>query len=105
MSFLKKFFGKNKEEQINASSVQEEKLEQELLVEDEVLEEKEKAEEVREKLGNDQYTTLAYMPTWRGKSNHDVDTAQYSKEVNKLLTYLSYPPASLNPFSLTGKKL
>ena len=49
---------------------------------------KEKAEEVREKLGNDQYTTLAYMPTWRGKSNHDVDTAQYSKEVNKLLTYL-----------------
>ena len=48
MSFFKKFFGKNKEEQINASSVQEEKLEQELLVEDEVLEEKEKAEEVQE---------------------------------------------------------
>ncbi len=47
MSFFKKFFGKNKEEQINASSVQEEKLEQELLVEDEVLEEKEKAEEVQ----------------------------------------------------------
>ena len=47
MSFLKKFFSKNKEEQINASSVQEEKLEQELLVEDEVLEEKEKAEEVQ----------------------------------------------------------
>ena len=50
MSFLKKFFGKNKEEQINASSVQEEKLEQELLVEDEVLEEKEKAEEVQEEI-------------------------------------------------------
>lgn len=50
MSFFKKFFGKNKEEQINASSVQEEKLEQELLVEDEVLEEKEKAEEVQEEI-------------------------------------------------------
>lgn len=50
MSFLKKFFSKNKEEQINASSVQEEKLEQELLVEDEVLEEKEKAEEVQEEI-------------------------------------------------------
>ena len=50
MSFLKKFFGKNKEEQIDASSVQEEKLEQELLVEDEVLEEKEKAEEVQEEI-------------------------------------------------------
>lgn len=50
MSFFKKFFGKNKEEQINASSVQEEKLEQELLVEDEVLEEKEKVEEVQEEI-------------------------------------------------------
>ncbi|ADZ84016.1 signal recognition particle-docking protein FtsY [Cellulosilyticum lentocellum DSM 5427] len=50
MSFFKKFFGKSKEEQIDASSVQEEKLEQELLVEDEVLEEKEKAEEVQEEI-------------------------------------------------------
>ena len=50
MSFFKKFFGKNKEEQIDASSVQEDKLEQELLVEDEVLEEKEKAEEVQEEI-------------------------------------------------------
>ncbi len=50
MSFFKKFFGKSKEEQIDASSVQEDKLEQELLVEDEVLEEKEKAEEVQEEI-------------------------------------------------------
>ena len=50
MSFFKKFFCKSKEEQIDASSVQEDKLEQELLVEDEVLEEKEKAEEVQEEI-------------------------------------------------------
>lgn len=50
MSFFKKFFGKNKEEQIDVSSVQEEKLEQELLVDDEVLEEKEKVEEVQEEI-------------------------------------------------------
>lgn len=49
---------------------------------------KEKAVKVCSELGNDQYTTLAYMPTWRGKSNYDVDTSQYSKEVNKLLKYL-----------------
>lgn len=48
----------------------------------------EKAEEIRDQLGNTQYTTMAYMPTWRGQSNHDVDTSDYSKEVNELLQYL-----------------
>lgn len=49
---------------------------------------KDKAKEVCADLGNDDYTTLAYMPTWRGKSNYDVNTASYSKEVNQLLKYL-----------------
>lgn len=49
---------------------------------------KEKEEQVRKKLGNDQYTTMAYMPTWRGQSNHDVNTSEYSREVNELLQYL-----------------
>lgn len=47
-----------------------------------------KAEEVKQKLGNESYTTMAYMPTWRGQSNHDVNTSEYSKEINELLKYL-----------------
>lgn len=49
---------------------------------------KEKADEICKQLGNDQYTTMAYMPTWRGQSNHDINTSDYSLEVNELLQYL-----------------
>lgn len=28
------------------------------------------------------------MPTWRGQSNHDVNTSEYSREINQLLHYL-----------------
>lgn len=48
----------------------------------------EKAEQVKEQLGNDKYTTMAYMPTWRGKSNHDVSTKGYNRQVNELLAHL-----------------
>ena len=48
----------------------------------------EKAEQVKEQLGNGKYTTMAYMPTWRGKSNHDVSTKEYNRQVNELLKHL-----------------
>lgn len=48
----------------------------------------EKADQVTKKLGNEDYTTMAYMPTWRGQSNHDVNTSEYSREINQLLHYL-----------------
>lgn len=47
-----------------------------------------KAAEVSNRLGNSEYTTMAYMPTWRGKSNHDVDIVKYSQETEKILAYL-----------------
>ncbi len=49
---------------------------------------KEKAEEICQRLGNEKYTTMAYMPTWRGQSNHDVNTAEYNSQINHLLHYL-----------------
>ncbi len=47
----------------------------------------EKADQVTKKLGNEDYTTMAYMPTWRGQ-NDDVNTSEYSREINQLLHYL-----------------
>lgn len=47
-----------------------------------------KAIGVRDSLGNENYTTMAYMPTWRGQSNHDINTSEYNNEINKLLKYL-----------------
>ena len=38
------------------------------------------ADQVTKKLGNEDYTTMAYMPTWRGQSNHDVNTSEYSRD-------------------------
>lgn len=49
---------------------------------------REKEKEVRHRLGNENYTTMAYMPTWRGQSNHDVNTAEYNQQINQLLKYL-----------------
>lgn len=49
---------------------------------------REKGDEVCESLGNKEFTTMAYMPTWRGQSNHDINTSEYSREINKLLKYL-----------------
>lgn len=47
-----------------------------------------KEQEVRHKLGNDDVTTMAYMPTWRGQSNHDVNITEYNQQINQLLKYL-----------------
>lgn len=46
------------------------------------------AVKVQEKLENTEYTTLAYMPTWRGQSNHDIQTDSYGKEINAMLKEL-----------------
>ncbi|MCD7894806.1 MAG: CDP-glycerol glycerophosphotransferase family protein [Erysipelotrichaceae bacterium] len=48
----------------------------------------EKGKSVCKKLNNEQFTTFAYMPTWRGQSNHDIQTSSYKKEVNNILKYL-----------------
>ncbi len=40
---------------------------------------------VRESLGNSGFTTLAYMPTWRGQSNHDIHLEDYGQTVNGML--------------------
>ncbi|MDO4556883.1 MAG: CDP-glycerol glycerophosphotransferase family protein, partial [Lachnospiraceae bacterium] len=47
-----------------------------------------KADEICSKLGNEEYTTLAYMPTWRGQSNHDIQIDNYAQEVHGILQYL-----------------
>lgn len=49
---------------------------------------KDRAEEVKRQLGNEHYTTIAYMPTWRGQSNHDISSASYNTQVNDLLQHL-----------------
>ncbi|MCR5202702.1 MAG: CDP-glycerol glycerophosphotransferase family protein [Lachnospiraceae bacterium] len=43
---------------------------------------------IREKLGLTDKTVYAYMPTWRGTSNHAIQFDSYSREVSKMLTYL-----------------
>lgn len=47
---------------------------------------KEMAAEVRKKLGNDNISTIAYMPTWRGQSNYDIQMDEYAHKVREILT-------------------
>lgn len=49
---------------------------------------KEKAVEVRKKLGYEDKTLYAYMPTWRGTSNHSVNMTGYGREVSEMMSYL-----------------
>ena len=49
---------------------------------------REKAEIVRKQLGLEDKVVYAYMPTWRGTSNHSVNQDAYSKEVTKMMSYL-----------------
>jgi CDP-glycerol glycerophosphotransferase (TagB/SpsB family) len=44
-----------------------------------------KASAIKRQLKLEKYTTYAYMPTWRGTSNHSVNMDAYSHEVNKML--------------------
>lgn len=49
---------------------------------------KEKAKEVRKQLGLEDKVVYAYMPTWRGTSNHSVNQNAYGREVTKMMQYL-----------------
>ena len=49
---------------------------------------KAKAAEIRKKLGYEDKTLYAYMPTWRGTSNHSVNMDEYGKEVARMMKYL-----------------
>lgn len=49
---------------------------------------KEKASKVREELGLTDKTVYAYMPTWRGTSNHAISMDSYSKEIKAMMDHL-----------------
>lgn len=51
-----------------------------------VFMEPEKGVALRRKLGLEDKTVYAYMPTWRGQSNHSVDVLEYAAQVKKLCT-------------------
>ena len=49
---------------------------------------KEEGELLKKQLGDGNKTTFAYMPTWRGQSNQDVERSSYSAEVAEILSTL-----------------
>ena len=49
---------------------------------------KEKAVSVRKQLGLEDKVVYAYMPTWRGTSNHSVKFDSYGKEISQMMKYL-----------------
>ena len=53
-----------------------------------VFSDEKRGNKVKKQLGDENYTTFAYMPTWRGQSNHSVQTDNYEEETKKMLTYL-----------------
>ena len=50
----------------------------------EIFFKKEEGEELKKKLGLEGKTVYAYMPTWRGTSNHDINTAAYESKVKEI---------------------
>ena len=53
-----------------------------------VFMEPEKGVALRRQLGLEDKTVYAYMPTWRGTSNRDVDTSEYAAQVHAMLSVL-----------------
>ena len=53
-----------------------------------VFMEPEKGVALRRQLGLEDKTIYAYMPTWRGTSNRDVDTSEYAAQVHAMLSVL-----------------
>ena len=49
---------------------------------------KDKAVSVRKKLGLEDKVLYAYMPTWRGTSNHSVQFNSYGNEISAMMQYL-----------------
>lgn len=41
---------------------------------------KEKAAEIKKYCGNENFSTLAYMPTWRGQDNRNIETGEYVED-------------------------
>lgn len=54
----------------------------------EVFLKKSEGEKLKKELGLEGKTVYAYMPTWRGTSNHTVSTAAYENTVKKILKEL-----------------
>lgn len=50
-----------------------------------VFMEPEKGTALRRQLGLEDKTVYAYMPTWRGQSNHSVDVLEYAAQVKKIM--------------------
>ena len=50
-----------------------------------VFMEPEKGVALRRQLGLEDKTVYAYMPTWRGQSNHSVDVLEYAAQVKKIM--------------------
>lgn len=50
-----------------------------------VFMEPEKGTALRRKLGLEDKTVYAYMPTWRGQSNHSVDVLEYAAQIKKIM--------------------
>lgn len=48
----------------------------------------EKAETIRKELGLQDKTVYAYMPTWRGASNHTISQQGFANDIKKLFTHL-----------------
>lgn len=53
-----------------------------------VFMEPEKGVALRRQLGLEDKTVYAYMPTWRGTSNHSVDVLEYAAQVKKIMQQL-----------------
>lgn len=45
-------------------------------------------EKIKDQLGDSDITTFAYMPTWRGQSNQEVDIEEYNRTVSAMLAEL-----------------
>ena len=72
------------------------------------------AKSVRKRYGTEDKTVYAYMPTWRGKSNHDIEGSGYFEEVKEIfgkldaamrddqLMYVNFHPIIGEKFSFKG---
>lgn len=74
------------------------------------------ADEIRERLGTKDKKVYAYMPTWRGKSNHDISSTDYLNTVSAIfkkldkkmrddqIMYVNFHPIVKNSFVFDGYK-
>lgn len=53
-----------------------------------IFHDRQKELEIRKRFGLDKKECFAYMPTWRGTSNHSLNVDRYKAEMDELLKYL-----------------